>query len=45
MASTPSLMCLPGTYTVTAWHELYGATTQSVTVGPKARKKDGRFIS
>src|ERR1700685_221149 len=28
----------PGTYTVTAWHELYGATTQSVTVGPSEKK-------
>ncbi len=28
----------PGTYTVTAWHELYGATTSMVTVGPSEKK-------
>lgn len=28
----------PGTYTVTAWHEQYGTTTQSVTVGAKESK-------
>jgi plastocyanin len=24
----------PGTYTLTAWHELYGASEQTVTIGP-----------
>jgi plastocyanin len=28
----------PGTYTVTAWHELYGINEQSVTIGPKESK-------
>lgn len=28
----------PGTYTVTAWHELYGTSDQSVTIGPKESK-------
>ena len=28
----------PGTYTVTAWHELYGTSQQSVTIGPKESK-------
>jgi plastocyanin len=28
----------PGTYTVTAWHELYGISEQSVTIGPKESK-------
>ena len=28
----------PGTYTVTAWHELYGSMDQSVTIGPKESK-------
>jgi hypothetical protein len=28
----------PGTYTVSAWHELYGSNDQSVTVGPKESK-------
>ena len=28
----------PGTYTLTAWHESYGSTDQSVTVGPKEDK-------
>ena len=28
----------PGTYTVTAWHELYGSSEQSVTVGPSESK-------
>jgi plastocyanin len=28
----------PGTYTIEAWHEKLGATTQSVTVGPKETK-------
>jgi plastocyanin len=28
----------PGTYTVTAWHELYGPVTQMVTVGPSEKK-------
>jgi uncharacterized protein (DUF2141 family) len=28
----------PGTYTVSAWHELYGASEQSVTIGPKESK-------
>ena len=28
----------PGTYNVTAWHELYGTTQQSVTVQPKESK-------
>ena len=28
----------PGTYTVTAWHELYGTSEQSVTIGPKESK-------
>ena len=28
----------PGTYSVTAWHELYGSSEQSVTVGPSESK-------
>jgi plastocyanin len=28
----------PGTYTVTAWHESYGTSEQSVTIGPKESK-------
>jgi hypothetical protein len=28
----------PGTYTVTAWHETYGVTTQMVTVGASEKK-------
>ena len=28
----------PGTYTIEAWHEKLGATTQSVTLGPKDSK-------
>jgi Carboxypeptidase regulatory-like domain len=28
----------PGTYTLTAWHELYGTQMQSVTIGPKESK-------
>jgi hypothetical protein len=28
----------PGTYTLTAWHELYGPVTQMVTVGPSEKK-------
>jgi hypothetical protein len=28
----------PGTYTLTAWHETYGATTQMITVGPSEKK-------
>ena len=28
----------PGTYTIEAWHEKLGATTQSVTLGPKESK-------
>jgi Polysaccharide lyase family 4, domain II len=28
----------PGTYTLTAWHELYKVSEQSVTVGPKEAK-------
>lgn len=28
----------PGTYTIVAWHELYGTQTQQVTVGPKESK-------
>jgi len=28
----------PGTYTIEAWHEKYGTTTQSVTIGPKETK-------
>jgi hypothetical protein len=28
----------PGTYTVTAWHELYGTTERNVTIGPKESK-------
>ncbi len=28
----------PGTYTVTAWHELYGTSDQTVTIGPKESK-------
>jgi len=28
----------PGTYTVTAWHERYGMSDQSVTIGPKESK-------
>jgi plastocyanin len=28
----------PGTYTVTAWHELYGISQQSMTIGPKESK-------
>jgi plastocyanin len=28
----------PGTYTVTAWHELYGTSQQSVTIGPNESK-------
>ena len=29
----------PGTYTIEAWHEKLGATTQSVTIGPKDTKE------
>jgi plastocyanin len=29
----------PGTYTIEAWHEKLGATSQSVTVGPKETKE------
>jgi plastocyanin len=29
----------PGTYTIEAWHEKLGASTQSVTVGPKETKE------
>jgi hypothetical protein len=29
----------PGTYTVEAWHEKYGTTSQQVTVGPKESKR------
>jgi hypothetical protein len=28
----------PGTYSVTAWHELYGSSEQSVTIGPSESK-------
>ncbi len=28
----------PGTYTVEAWHEKYGTTSQTVTIGPKESK-------
>jgi len=28
----------PGTYTLVAWHELYGPSEQTVTVGPKETK-------
>jgi plastocyanin len=28
----------PGTYTLTAWHELYGTSEQTVTIGPKESK-------
>ena len=28
----------PGTYTIEAWHERYGTTSQSVTIGPKEAK-------
>jgi len=28
----------PGTYTLTAWHETYGTSEQSVTIGPKEEK-------
>ncbi len=28
----------PGTYTIEAWQELYGATDQTVTIGPKESK-------
>src|SRR5215469_12918860 len=28
----------PGTYTLTAWHELYGTSDQTVTIGPKETK-------
>jgi plastocyanin len=28
----------PGTYTIEAWHEKYGTTSQSVTIGPKEAK-------
>jgi hypothetical protein len=28
----------PGTYILTAWHELYGKSQQSVTIGPKESK-------
>ena len=28
----------PGTYTVTAWHELYGTREQNVIIGPKESK-------
>lgn len=28
----------PGTYTIEAWHEKYGANSQSVTIGPKETK-------
>ena len=28
----------PGTYTVVAWHELYGSSEQTVTIGPKESK-------
>jgi plastocyanin len=30
----------PGTYTLTAWHELYGANEQSVTIGASEAKSD-----
>ena len=37
---TYSLASLPaGTYTIEAWHEKLGATTQSVTIGPKETKE------
>jgi len=29
----------PGTYTIEAWHEKLGASTQSVTIGPKETKE------
>jgi hypothetical protein len=29
----------PGTYTIEAWHEKLGSTTQSVTLGPKESKE------
>jgi len=29
----------PGTYTIEAWHERFGATTQSVTLGSKETKE------
>jgi len=29
----------PGTYTITAWQEKYGAVDQQVTIGPKESKK------
>ena len=33
-------VCLgPGTYTIEAWHEKLGATTQSVTIGAKESKE------
>jgi len=28
----------PGTYTLSAWHELYGTSEQTVTIGPKESK-------
>ncbi len=28
----------PGTYTIEAWHEKYGTTSQTVTIGPKESK-------
>jgi plastocyanin len=28
----------PGTYTLAAWHELYGTSVQTVTIGPKESK-------
>jgi plastocyanin len=28
----------PGTYTLTAWHEIYGTSEQMVTIGPKESK-------
>ncbi len=28
----------PGTYTIEAWHEKYGTSDQTVTIGPKESK-------
>ena len=37
-STAASAQSAAGTYTVSAWHELYGASEQSVTIGPKESK-------